>query len=296
MLNQVIIVGAGLLLRSLVAVGQVAYVGTVGTAPIELALNSVNEDPLLGTYMYSKIGTPIKLAGHLKQGTLTLTEPDAHGKPAATLTLPAFAPSATQLTGTWRSLATGRQLAVVLTQRVAVVEGEATAWRGREVLQAESLPNYYFRTVLAKDGEDYYATVSGVTVVEKKTNRVLQQLPLEGQSRGIYSVTTGDFNFDGLPDFSVFESSYAGPNTSSLYYLYDPATKRYMASGYGGTSLEFDAKKRRVYEHNSCCAGSSVTRVEYKVLNNKLVALARHCYRWDEKKQQLVERPFSACQ
>ncbi|RZL13327.1 MAG: hypothetical protein EOO62_08450 [Hymenobacter sp.] len=276
--------------------GQAAYVGTVGAAPIELALNSVSEDPLAGTYIYAKIGTPIKLTGQLKQGVLTLTEPDVHGKPAATFTVPGFAAGATQLTGTWRSLATGRQLPVVLTQRTAVTPGKATAGQGREVLQAESLPNCYFRTVLAKGGEDYYATVSGVQVVEKKTNRVLQYLPLDGQSRGIYSVSTGDFNFDGLPDFSVFESSYAGPNTSSLYYLYDPAKKRYVASGYGGTSLEFDTKKRRVYEHNSCCAGSSVTKVEYKVVNNKLVILARHCYRWDEKKQELVERPFSACQ
>jgi hypothetical protein len=287
---------AVLLLLAQAAAGQASYVGTVGTAPIELALNSVSEDPLAGTYIYSKVGTPIKLTGQLKQGVLTLTEPDGHGKPAATFTIPAFAAGAAPLTGTWRSLATGRQLPVVLTQRAAVTPGAAAAWRGREVLQAESLPNCYFRTVLAKGGEDYYATVSGVTVVEKKTNRVLQQLPLQGQSRGIYSVMVGDFNFDGLPDFSVFESSYAGPNTSSLYFLYDPAKKRYVASGYGGTSLEFDAKKRRVYEHNSCCAGSSVTRVEYKVVHNKLVALARHCYRWDEKKQQLVERPFSACQ
>lgn len=296
MLSKGLSVSVGLVLLAQAAAGQAAYVGTVGAAPIELALNSVNEDPLVGTYIYSKIGTPIKLTGQLKQGVLTLTEPDAHGRPAATLTVPGFAAGAAQLTGTWRSLATGRQLPVALTQRTALTPGAAAPWHGRELLQAESLPNGYFRTVLAKGGEDYYATVSGVTVVEKKTNRVLQQLPLEGQSRGIYSVTVGDFNFDGRPDFSVFESSYAGPNTSSRYYLYDPATKRYLASGYGGTSLEFDAKKRRVYEHNSCCAGSSVTEVEYKVVHNKLVALARHCYRWDEKKQQLVERPFSACQ
>lgn len=64
------VVGVGLLLRSLAAVGQAAYVGTVGAAPIELALNSVSEDPLAGTYIYAKIGTPIKLTGQLKQLSL----------------------------------------------------------------------------------------------------------------------------------------------------------------------------------------------------------------------------------
>ncbi|GAB3638911.1 hypothetical protein GCM10027422_45020 [Hymenobacter arcticus] len=284
---------AGLLAGSATAaVGQAAYVGTVGTASIELALNSVDDNQPVGVYLYTKIGTPIKLSGRLKQGALTLTEPDAYGKPTATLTIPAFAAGAHQLTGTWRSLATGRQLPVVLTQRAAVAAGEA----GLGLLQAESLPNSYFKVVLGNGKGEDDGAVSGLNLVEKKTSRVLQHLTLEGQPMGIYSVTVGDYNFDGLPDFSVFESSYAGPNTSSLYYLYDPAKKRYVASSYTGTSLEFDAKKRRVYEHNSCCAGSSVTNVEYKVVNNKLVALARHCYRWDEKKQTLVERPFSACQ
>lgn len=270
------------------ALGQAAYVGTVGTAPIELTLNAVNDDRPAGVYLYTRIGTPIKLSGQLKQGALTLTEPDAHGKPAATLTIPAFAAGANQLTGTWRSLATGKQLPVVLTRP------SQPAQYG--LLQAEVLKDSYFKMVaVVKPGKDE-DQMTAVQLLEKKTNRVLQQLPVEVQPIGIYSVQVGDYNFDGLPDFSVFESTYAGPNTTSLYYLYDPAKKRYVASGYTGTSLDFDAKKRRVYEHNSCCAGSSVTNVEYKVVNNKLVEVARHCYRWDEKKQELVERPFSACE
>ncbi|MDJ0366232.1 hypothetical protein QMK33_13820 [Hymenobacter sp. H14-R3] len=268
--------------------GQAAYVGTVGTAPIELTLNSVGDGELAGVYLYTKIGTPIKLSGRLKQGALTLTEPDAHGKPAATLTVASFAAGAARLTGTWRSLATGRQLPLVLARP------SQPAQHG--LLQAEALKDSYFKMVLVgKPGKDEDQPTA-VQLLEKKTNRVLQQLPVEVQPMGIYSVQVGDYNFDGLPDFSVFESTYAGPNTTSLYYLYDPARQRYVASGYEGTSLKFDPKKRRVYEHNSCCAGSSVINVEYKVLNNKLVTLARHCYRWDEKKQELVERPFSACQ
>ncbi len=294
MLKAFLSVICTLLLAAPAAVGQAAYRGTVGNAPIELALNATEEGELTGVYLYTKIGAPIGLGGTLRRGVLLLTEPDAHGKPAATLTIPAFAARATRLTGTWRSLATGRQLPLVLASRPAS-EGAADGPR-YELLQTESLKNSYFQTVLAGEPDNYASRVVAVRVLAKGTNRLVQQVAVDCQSQGLHSVSVGDFNFDGYPDFSVFESSYAGPNTTSLYYLYNPATQRYTPSGFEGTSLEFDAKKRRVYEHNSCCAGSSVTSVEYKVVRNKLVELARHCYRWDDKKEELVERPFSACQ
>jgi len=276
----------GFIQAATTARGQASYVGTVGGAPIELALNDTAEGQLAGVYMYAKFGTPIALGGQLKRGVLTLTEKDARGKAAATLTIPTFTAQVSPLTGTWRSLATGKSLPVTLA--VEASQGE--------LLQAEALKDCYVKLVLADPLGETDNRVVAVKLFAKKTNRLVQELKVDCESHGIFSVEVGDYNFDGLPDFSVFESSYAGPNTSSLYFLYDPARRRYVDSGYAGTSLEFDAKKRRVYERNSCCAGSSVITVEYKVVRNKLVELARHCYRWDEKRQELVARPASACQ
>lgn len=263
---------------------QASYVGTVGGAPVELAVNDTAEGLLSGVYSYTKFGTPIALGGQLKRGVLTLTEKNARGKPAATLTIPSFEKRANQLAGTWRSLATGKSLPVVL-----------TATNCRELLQVATLKDSYFRLVLqGQPGET--SRVVAVKLVAKKTNRLVQQVAVDCQSQGIHSVEVGDYNFDGQPDFSIFESSHAGPNTSSLYYLYAPSTQRYVPSGFEGTSLEFDTKTKRVYERNSCCGGTSVTSAEYKVVHNKLLAVARHCFRLDEKKQEMVERPLSACQ
>ena len=267
-----------------VAQAQASYMGTVSGAPVELAVNDTNEGLVSGVYFYSKFGTPIALSGQIKRGVLTLSEKDARGKASARLTISTFTEGASQLTGTWRSLATGKSLPVAL-----------TATSSPELLQIAALKDSYFKLVLA-DQPGETGRVVAVKILAKKTNRLVQQLAVDCQSQGIYSVAVGDYNFDGLPDFSIFESSYAGPNTSSLYFLYDPAKRRFVNSGYEGTSLEFDARKRRVYERNSCCAGSSVITVEYKVVRNKLVELARHCYRWDKKKQELVARPASACQ
>ena len=261
--------------------GQASYVGTVGGAPVELALNDTDEGLVSGVYFYPKFGTPIALGGQLKRGVLTLTEKDARGKPAATFTIPAF--GAGRLAGTWRSLSTGKSLPVAL---------EATD--SHELLQAAALKDSYFKLVL--DGQPGASRVVAVKVLAKQTNRLIQQRAVDCEARGVHSLEVGDYNFDGLPDFSLFESSYAGPNTSSLYFLYDPAKRQFVDSGYAGVSLEFDAKKKRVYERNSCCAGTSVTTAEYKVVHNELVVIAQHCYRWDEKKQALVERKLSACQ
>jgi hypothetical protein len=270
---------------ALEAQGQVSYVGTVGSATVELAMNDTDEGLVSGVYFYPKFGTPIALGGQLKRGVLTLTEKDASGKASATLTIPGFAAGASQLAGTWRSLATGKTLPVAL-----------TAASSPELLQVAALKDSYFKLVLAgQPGEA--SRVVAVKLVAKKTNKLVQQLVVDCQLlQGIHSVEVGDYNFDGLPDFSIFESSYAGPNTSSLYYLYDPAKRRFVSSGYEGTSLEFDEKAKRVYERNSCCAGTTMTSAEYKVVRNRLVLVAHHCFRWDEKKQKLVERPYSACQ
>lgn len=271
--------------NALTVLGQVSYVGTVGGAAVELALNDPAEGPVEGVYFYPKFGTPIGLSGQLKRGQLVLTEKDARGKPAATFTVPTFGAGAGRLAGTWRSLATGKSLPVVL-----------TATDSHEILQINSLNNNYFKLVLDDQSAGPFGHVVAVKILAKKTNQLVQQLAVDCESRGTHSVEVGDYNFDGLPDFSVFESSYAGPNTSSLYFLYDPATRQFADSGFAGISLEFDAKKKRVYERNSCCAGTSVTTAEYKVVDNELVVIAQHCYRWDEKKQALVERKLSACQ
>jgi hypothetical protein len=260
-------------------------VGTVGGAPVELALDDTAAGPLAGVYYYTKFGTPIALGGQLRRGVLTLTEKDAQGKASATLTIPQFSVAAGQLVGTWRSLATGRSLPVAL-----------NATHSHELLQLATLKDSYFKLVLAGQPDGLDSRVVAVRILAKKTNQLVQQLAVDGQSHGLFSVEVGDYNFDGLPDFSVFESSYAGPNTSSLYFLYDPARRQFVASGFAGVSLEFDQKKKRIYERNSCCAGSSVTTATYKVVRNKMVLLAQHCYRWDEKRQALVERPASACQ
>ena len=271
--------------------GQGSYVGSIGTLPIELALDSYSGGEADGVYIYKKFGTPITLRGTTAKGVLELTESDAHGKATARFMLPAFATDQQIITGTWQNLATGQKLSLTLTQQFTVNSNQESA-ASRELLQAAALKTCYFKVVLS--GSE---SIGSVKLYEKKTGRLVQELKVaDCELRGLRSVSVGDFNFDGLEDFAVFQQSFAGPNTASLYFLYDPARKRYVDSGFGGVSLEFDAKTRRVYETNSCCAGSSVQNSTYKIVRNRMVLVEQHCLRWNEKKQALVERKLSECQ
>ena len=270
--------------------GQAGYSGSIGTLPIELALDSYSGSEVQGAYFYKRIGTPIALSGKLTRGTLSLTETDARGKATARLTIPGFADSGPTLAGTWQNLATGQKLPLALTQQFAPGSPPDTTGPN-ELLQVSALKTCYFKVVLSSS-----ESIGSVKLYEKKTGRLVQELKAECELRGLRSVSVGDFNFDGLEDFAVYQQGFAGPNTASLYFLYDPVRKRFVDSGFEGVSLEFDAKTRRIYETNSCCAGSSVQNRVYKVVNNRMVLVAQHCFRWDEKKQQLVERKLSACE
>ena len=278
------------------ALGQARYTGLVGSAAVDVSLIDYPDSTVEAVYTYTRFNTPIALKGSYKQGILRLVERNERGKATATMTVSGFAPASQTVAGTWKNLATGQQLPLTLTRVLAAEPLPEASAASRELLQVASLPNSYFKVVLTGNPDDSGSQLTAIRLLDKKTNRLVQQVPVDCQSRGLRSVATGDFNFDGYPDFSVFESSYAGPNTSSLYFLYNPATKRYKDSGFAGTSLEFDDRKKRVYEHNSCCAGTSVMNAEYKVVRNRMVLVAQHCYRWDDKKQELVERKPSACQ
>jgi hypothetical protein len=289
------LLGLGL---SSVAMGQSCYTGTIGPLPIELTLEDGGANQSVqqqGMYVYTKFDTPIKVSGTLKHGTLTLTERDSHGKATGTFTVAAFSASRASYTGTWKNLTTGQRLPLVLTRRFDLWASPPPAGP-LELRQYASLPSIYFQEVLAKDAETGKLAVSQVRLLEKKTDRLVQQFDVECERQGLTSIMVGDYNFDGHPDFAVFEHGYAGPNTSSLYFLYNPATKRFEESGFEGISLEFDAAKKRIYERNSCCAGTSVTTAVYKLVKNEMVPLETHCYRWSEKSKRLVERPASECQ
>jgi hypothetical protein len=173
-------------------------------------------------------------------------------------------------------------------------EQKSEQWQER-ISEVYNLEHFSFELVSSKTEDDFSPSYICVQVFEKPSNRFVQEIDLRecdfchGCSPFFKG---GDFNFDGREDFQLFTCYYAGANTSSLYYLYDPERKEFFDSGFDGTSLEFDQSNQTIFEHNQCCAGSRVSTAIYKVIDNKMVLIERHCYAADEQKMSEENEDF----
>ncbi len=259
---------------------QVNYAGFIDKYPIELFAEITSGNDTNAVYVYSNIDEPINLTGNFENGIVTFFEKDKNGNKTATMIFKNYNPDNDKVEGIWTDLKTKNELKISLTKKLENREG---------ILQMVSINDKYFRLIT-----DYSGT-NEIRIYQKKTDKLIQKFQVECRLSGINSIDVDDFNFDNLPDFSIFEGSYAGSNTSSLYFLYNPKTKKYFDSDFTGVSLEFDSKSKRITETNSCCAGSSVVISEYKLVNNKMILTKEKCLKWSEEKQELIERKAINC-
>lgn len=270
---------------------QISYSGFIDKYPIELTMYGYSDNVVIAVYAYDKYDTPIEINGNLRNNDLVLNEKDEKGNITAKFVFHNYNSEADQINGVWKDSISGKELDVRLTKSFEIDYGDDIEWSDRELMQTSSLNDKYFKVVVSKAKGDFFARVTGLKIYEKKSDNLLQYFDLECQLMGINSVSIGDYNFDGIDDFSVFEASYAGPNTSSLYFLYDTKTKKYFLSGFGGTSLDFDSEAKRIYEHNQCCAGRSHMNAEYKVVNNQMVLVKKVCIEYNDEKEDFDEVP-----
>ncbi len=274
-------------------IGQTSYSGFIGKDPIDLVTNIYSDGDARAIYAFKKNNTPIVLHGKIIKNKLTFLEVSLD---SIALTFEHFDSKQKTIVGTWTDFKTKKEFTITLHKEFEIDDGEGIEWKDREILQPVSFKNQYFKLLISKRKEDFYAHVSGVKIMQKKTDSLIQQINLDCQLSGLNSISLGDYNFDGYLDFEVFERSYAGPNTSSLYFLYNPKTKHYFNSGFSGVSLEFDVKSKTIFERNQCCGGSSITTKVYRMVNNKMVMIKQDCYIWDEKKQDMVKHKMKDCE
>jgi hypothetical protein len=268
---------------------QASYSGVIGDSPVTFVTDIYSDGVGTAVYVYDKYDEPIRLSdGKVVKNKLSFTKKDAKKMTRATLTFDNYDGKAAELKGVWKDAKTGKTLDIKLKKDFETDYGSNEV--SGEFIQGDALPDRYFKVAVKGD------RAVAVKVLEKKSDRLLQTVDVDTQQRGADGISVGDYNFDGVKDFSIFESSYAGPNTSSLYYLYDPAKKQFFNSGWEGTSLEFDEKKKMISSTNSCCAGSIIMTATYKVVKNKMVLVSETCMKYDEKKGELVKRPIKACQ
>lgn len=269
--------------------GQTTYTGFIDKYPIELVTDLHGNGMVRAFYVYTKFDNPIIIDGTLENDLLSLFEKDSLDSTTATLVFKDFKIDSTTINGLWKDHKTKKELKITLTKVFEVDFGGRVHWENKELLQPVSIKDRYFKLVLSKVRGDFYVKVTGVKIFEKKTDKLIQEISnIECQLWGLDNISIDDYNFDGVIDFSIFEQSYAGPNTSRLYFLFNSKTGEYFKSSFKGTSLEFDQTTKRIYEHNQSCAGYFHMNAEYKVINNKMVLIKKTCLAYDEKTEEYI--------
>ena len=278
-----------LLLFAITGKSQSSYSGHLSKYPITLVMYHYIDGTSLAYYVYNNYDTPIIINGNIKEGELKLFEKDEDGNNSATLIFENFNQNKAEIKGKWIKADNSKTYQITLKKEFDIDNEDNLELTNKELIQSKTTKEHYFKTIIDKNKGSFSPRIVGVKIFEKKTDKLIQTIELDCQLFGIDNVSIGDYNFDGVEDFSVFEASYAGPNTSSIYILRKPNFESYQKSNFSGSSLEFDYESKLIYEHNQCCGGRSHMNATYKVVKNEMVLIEQKCLEYDDEKEDFIE-------
>ena len=147
---------------------------------------------MIGVYKYDRHNTPIRTKGTWTKadGVMVVDELDGDGNSTAVFRLEESAPGVWR--GTWKLTEGGRERQVELHQTSQLDDREQEyAFNGIEMLQAMSLPDYYFIGVYEKDSSpNSNAYMTALKIVRKQDGSVFQTLSFEDYFHDVGNVST----------------------------------------------------------------------------------------------------------
>lgn len=261
------------------------YSGSINNKPITLTTYCFSDNYSSALYIQGMLESPIKFEGHLSKKSLMLIEQEHLIKD--TLKFINYDPNDSLIIVKWSSKLEKKELTLALNKTSDFEYYDDNEFKNLELLQLESTEDHYFKLLVSKkSGES--PRVKGIKILEKRTDRLIQELSLNCDYSVLNNLNLGDFNFDGIQDFAVFEASYTGDNASNIYILRNPESDNYFISNYHGTSLDFDYQNKIISERNSCCMGNQYSTAKYRVENNEMVLISKECYKYDPIKKDFV--------
>lgn len=149
--------------------------------------------------------------------------------------------------------------------------------------QRESTDKYRFELLLLLDSEGNreYDDYCKINIIDSKTNFIHQTIDsiliIMAVGTVDNEIETGDYNFDGYPDFSIVSfADMHGDNIENDYYLYNPTTDKFylIPIGYRAkdgrwcnlTNGQFNPNNKKIYEN-----------IDYKVYN---LSEVHNEYKW----------------
>lgn len=262
------------LLLASFSVHSTQYSGSLGKSSITFQLDEGS-----ALYFYDQYRTPIDLnsTAQTAQNTLIFFEKNTSGEPTGEFHLQKKGP---QLVGYWLNIKTHQRLNVSLKM----------SEDSRGIIQQESFKNRYIRVKCLNSGTQ-------MTLIDKLSDKTTQQLQVQSSDcQSFYTISVGDYNFDGFADFSTAGDYFAGPNTTNNYYLYQPQTQQYRFNPQLSilVTLKFNQQSQIITSTNQCCAGSSITVDSYRWQKNILKKFKGVCYKRNHH-GALIAKDRKAC-
>lgn len=208
---------------------QIIYKGFIGENAIEMIIRVCANNEISGSYSYDIHKAPLKIKGQLPgsslKGLKNMIEINDNGNIISTFEITKHRDD-DEFNGTWTCMSDKKELHFSI-QKDIVVSADGI-FGGMELGQSESLPDKYFKLILKTDSSNFSTFVEKVKVIDKKTDRVVQEISgLSCTLMYFDNVTVFDYNFDGNMDFSIFAAYNGSLKTQRLYFLYNAKTKIY---------------------------------------------------------------------
>ncbi|MGJ8659994.1 MAG: hypothetical protein ACSHWV_09070 [Cellulophaga fucicola] len=172
------------------------YEGTIGKYPITLSIQITEgyfgekdkkEFTINGVYKYDKYNNPIKLIGTLKNNRVKLYENYAD-KESAILE---FEFSEKFSKGYWTDLKSKKTLPLNLTYVSKLIDtSEDESFKNVEILQLNSLKDYYFIGIYSKEQSTHKAYMSKIKIIKKQDNSVFQVIDFNDLDYSVGNVIT----------------------------------------------------------------------------------------------------------
>lgn len=175
---------------------------------------------IIGVYKYDKFNNPIRLAGEFDQNTyqLEINELDADENITAIFSLDFIK---NELNGTWKS--GNKELQVNLKLKNKLSDLGEEEFRNIEILQSNSLKDFYFVGIYSKQNESQDTYMNGLRIFNKKTNQLLQTLgfeEVETPTGNVMTIIYDNVTTDETNDFII--SNDIGRIGGYLLVAYNP--------------------------------------------------------------------------
>lgn len=214
------------------------FKGKIGDRPIHLSLQLLRgygDDKeaitVKGVYMYDNINEPIPLNGILNDRTHIVLKETINNQPNAMMD---FLFYGSKIKGTWMNLKTMSPEPLVLEKTGELIDTITDAKINPvEIIQTASLKDKYLVGVYSKKTIGKKANMRKLKIVDKITNKTLQEIDFEKvktASGNVWTIIYGnaivdDIDGDGHKDITVWND--VGSRGGYLYIMYDPKKKEF---------------------------------------------------------------------